>query len=150
MRFSSFALHRCCVAVVVIATGYFGTVTMTTTAEEGGAASVCSTVGRATPPFVHGDELMASILTNHIDDEKMRTTEILGCCGESPDDPGILISPVIGTMPQMTAAQTLTVLQEAETAWEGGSGTVRSVTRNDCRVVSICTVPVIGPAFRTP
>ena len=123
MRFSSFALHRCCVAVVVIATGYFGTVTMTTTAEEGGAASVCSTVGRATPPFVHGH----SILTNHRDDEKMRTTEIFGCCGESPDDPGILISPVIGTMPQMTAAQTLTVLQEAETAWEGGSGTVRSV-----------------------
>ena len=130
MRFSSFALHRCCVAVVVIATGYFGAVTTTTTAEEGGAASVCSTA-RATQPFVHGPELMASILTNHIDDEKMRTTEILGCCGESPDDPGILISPVIGTMPQMTAAQTLTVLQEAETAWEGGSGTVRSVTRNE-------------------
>ena len=135
MRFSSFALHRCCVAVVVIATGYFGTVTMTTTAEEGGAASVCSTA-RATPPFVHGH----SILTNHRDDEKMRTTEIFGCCGESPDDPGTFISPVIGTMPQMTAAQTLTVLQEAETAWEGGSGTVRSVPEmNEGRVVIRCT-----------
>ena len=92
---------------------------------------------------------MASILTNHIDDEKMRTTEILGCCGESPDDPLTLISPVIGTMPQMTAAQTLTVLQEAETAWDGGSGTVRSVTRKEGRVVSV-PLPVIYLAFRTP
>ena len=142
MRFSSFALHRC-VAVVVVSMGYFGTVT-TTTAKEGGAASICSKAS-ATPPFVNGH----SILTNHRDDEKIRTTEIFGCCGESPDDPGTFISPVIGTMPQMTAAQTLTVLQEAETAWEGGSGTVRSVTRNDCRVVSV-PLPVIYLAFRTP
>jgi glyceraldehyde-3-phosphate dehydrogenase (NADP+) len=101
-----------------------------TSADEA-TASTCSV-----PPYVgpkvliHGR--LTAVLSNNDDDEsgtgdddtptKYRLSDVYGCCGIDEQDSSKFTRPLIGHMPQMSSSQTLSVLKDAETAWDGGSG----------------------------
>ncbi|KAL3923904.1 MAG: hypothetical protein SGILL_001370 [Bacillariaceae sp.] len=81
--------------------------------------------------MIHGKIVTASSLE---DGEVAATTDgdtdtaisnianVHGCCGVDEENKDSFTRPMIGRMPQMTSAQTLAVLQDAEEAWKGGSG----------------------------
>lgn len=100
-------------------------------AEEAAAAATCSV-----PPYVGPKLLIHGKLTappsttsaaedNDVDgddSDNVVLSNVHGCCGVNEQDASQFTRPVIGHMPQMTSAQTLAVLQDAEAAWNGGSG----------------------------
>ena len=63
-----------------------------------------------------------------VDDETTTLVDVHGCCTESvseennKDSSSAFVRPIIGKLPQMSKEQTLAVLEDAETAWDGGSG----------------------------
>jgi glyceraldehyde-3-phosphate dehydrogenase (NADP+) len=90
------------------------------------------------PPYVgpkvliHGK--LTTILSDNYDNDatatgdgdvstKYKLSNVYGCCGVDERDSTKFIRPLIGRMPQMSSSQTLAVLKDAETAWNGGSGT---------------------------
>lgn len=105
----------------------------TVSAEEAAAAATCSV-----PPFVgakwmiHGKLLLfdgtssATAAAAGDDDSDASSNIVLsdvhGCCGVDEQDSDKFTRPLIGKMPQMSSSQTLAVLSDAETAWNGGAG----------------------------
>jgi len=63
-----------------------------------------------------------------LDDEITTLLDVHGCCTENiseenhEDESSTFSRPIIGKLPQMSKEQTLSVLEDAETAWDGGSG----------------------------
>jgi len=61
-------------------------------------------------------------------DGTVTMVDVHGCCTESlseaenKDSSSTLTRPIIGKLPQMSKEQTLAVLNDAEAAWDGGSG----------------------------
>lgn len=71
--------------------------------------------------------MIAGKLTTEFDaDESVTMVDIQGCCSETLPEDGsddlTFTSPIIGKLPQMSKEQTLAVMKDAETAWDGGSG----------------------------
>jgi len=103
-----------------------------------------ATTPTPTPPFIPPKMLMQNKLITHfengdVDDgdgdcteeETTATTtalvDVVSCCSVPDDDDeesnsNSLRRPIIGKMPHMNEEQTLQVLTDAETAWDGGSG----------------------------
>ena len=99
-----------------------------TAAAEESAAATCSV-----PPHVGPKVMIHNKLTTQFDGaatsdaaddpSTAKIVDVFGCCGIDESNPEIFTRPTIGQMPQMSSAQTLAVLKDAETAWAGGSGT---------------------------
>jgi glyceraldehyde-3-phosphate dehydrogenase (NADP+) len=93
-------------------------------AEESFCTADCS------PPFVNPKMMISGKITTKFDAEGEITTlvDVHGCCTESlaeggnKNSPSKFTQPVIGKLPQMSKEQTLTVMEDAEAAWDGGSG----------------------------
>jgi glyceraldehyde-3-phosphate dehydrogenase (NADP+) len=116
MRFSAL----CLAALAVTSNLYL------TRAEEAAAAATCSV-----PPHVGAKMMMNNQIITGGTDEEAATAEnafskvvnVHGCCGVDETNKHVYTRPMIGKMPQMTSQETLSVLQDAERAWNGGSGT---------------------------
>jgi len=84
--------------------------------------------GSDTPPFIDPKMLIQNeIITQFDGAEKTTLVDITGCCSlpnECNSNASTLsfTRPIIGKMPLMSKEQTLQVLNDAETAWDGGSG----------------------------
>jgi len=117
---------------------------------EKGSVFQRSATPTPTPPFIPPKMLMQNKLITQFDNsdgdgdgvEKETTTtttlvDVISCCSVPDDDDEEeeansnsnsnnsspqLRRPMIGKMPQMSEEQTLQVLQDAETAWDGGAG----------------------------
>ncbi|VEU42346.1 unnamed protein product [Pseudo-nitzschia multistriata] len=94
-------------------------------AEDAFCTADCS------PPFVNPKLMIHGEITTKIDaDDKstMAVVDIRGCCTETLSDDNneggtsTLARPIIGKLAQMSKEQTLSVLGDAEKAWDGGSG----------------------------
>jgi len=113
-------------------------------AEKGSVFQRSATTPTPTQPFIPPKMLMQNKLITQFDvngdvdgdgdctDEETATTttslvDVISCCSV-PDataedsKSNSLRRPIIGKMPQMNEEQTLQVLTDAETAWDGGSG----------------------------
>ncbi|KAL3908628.1 MAG: hypothetical protein SGARI_002973, partial [Bacillariaceae sp.] len=108
MRFSALCLAALAAAV-----------TNVVKAEE--AATTC-----AVPPFVGAKLMMNGQIVSSDDNSNAalfsNVADVHGCCGVDETNKDVYTRPTIGKMAQMTSAQTLAVLKDAEQAWNGGSG----------------------------
>jgi len=107
-----------CLAATVISSSFC------VNAEEAFCNVDCS------PPFVDPKMLIRGEITTKFDanDGTVTMVDVHGCCTESlseaenKDSSSTLTRPIIGKLPQMSKEQTLAVLNDAEAAWDGGSG----------------------------
>jgi len=113
MKFSSL-----CLAATIISSS------LCIYAEETFCNADCS------PPFVIPKMMIRGEITTKfdVDDENPTLVDVHGCCAENVSEAGskgsspAFTRPIIGKLPQMSTEQTLTVLKDAEAAWDGGSG----------------------------
>jgi acyl-CoA reductase-like NAD-dependent aldehyde dehydrogenase len=113
MKFSTL-----CLAATVVSSS------LCVNAEETFCNADCS------PPFVNPKMMIRGEITTKFDvnDETASMVDIHGCCTENvaeaehKDSSSTFIRPIIGKLPQMSKEQTLAVLNDAEAAWDGGSG----------------------------
>jgi glyceraldehyde-3-phosphate dehydrogenase (NADP+) len=113
MKFSTL-----CLAATVVSSSLY------VNAEETFCNADCS------PPFVNPKMLIRGEITTKFDanDETATMVDVHGCCteslaeAESKDSSAAFTRPIIGKLPQMSKEQTLAVLNDAEAAWDGGSG----------------------------
>mmetsp|Transcript_24666 Transcript_24666/g.68102 ORF Transcript_24666/g.68102 Transcript_24666/m.68102 type:complete len:586 (+) Transcript_24666:105-1862(+) len=96
----------------------------TTNAQDAFCKADCS------PPFINPKLMMHGEITTKFDvDEKSKAVvDVHGCCtevlseGNGEDGSSTYKRPIIGKLAQMSKEQTLSVLGDAEKAWDGGSG----------------------------
>jgi hypothetical protein len=110
-------------------------------AEKDASCSASSSSEPLTiPPYVSPKLMHDGIITTDFDGDNSSSNsvsgtplaDVYGCCTIEGDgvvssfskDPNVvsLKRPLIGKMPQMSKDQTLAVLKDAETAWDGGRG----------------------------
>ena len=91
--------------------------------------------GPESPPFINPKLMIQGEIKSSFDGvEKTPLVDVHGCCtsslpvdecNDSKKDASTTISfaqPIIGKMPQLSTEQTLQIMKDAETAWDGGSG----------------------------
>jgi acyl-CoA reductase-like NAD-dependent aldehyde dehydrogenase len=100
----------------------------------GVSAEESSCKGLESPPFINPKLMIHGEIKSSFDGvEKTPLVDVHGCCtsalsgdecNESSNNASTLsfTQPIIGKMPQLSTEQTLQIMKDAETAWDGGSG----------------------------
>jgi glyceraldehyde-3-phosphate dehydrogenase (NADP+) len=115
MKFSALCLSAALAAAALSSNG--------AAAEE----KSCTADFSCGPPYIPPKLMVkGEIATSFPEDGETKMVDVHGCCtetlAEAGDDAAKYAAPVIGQLPQMSRAQTLEVLKDAEDAWDGGSG----------------------------